>query len=128
VKKYDDASATLLAQQLLDGMTPHTCIAVISTPSVFIQLKKLLVTDRSTPKHLGLLLTGEKLKTELQPQKLALLEWDERFRMFSEFTPYDFEKPQKLDREPCLVTACFPFHDRRYARQKLIFHMTTQLP
>ncbi|EXJ77824.1 hypothetical protein A1O3_08983 [Capronia epimyces CBS 606.96] len=81
VTKYDTASATLLAQQLLNGMTSDTCIAIISTPSVFVQLKKLL----------------RKLEEEKQPARVSLFEWDERFRVFDEFIPYDFEKPEKLD-------------------------------
>jgi len=43
------------------------------------------------------LLIREKLKEGVQPARLSLLEWDERFRIFSEFVPYDFENPEKLD-------------------------------
>lgn len=41
---YTDATATLLAKQLLRGATHETNIAVLSCPSVFIQLKNLTVT------------------------------------------------------------------------------------
>ncbi len=40
---YSDETATLLARQLLDGATDQTRIAVVSAPSVFVQLKNLLV-------------------------------------------------------------------------------------
>jgi len=76
---YDTASAALLAQQLLDGMTTDTRIAIISTPSVFIQLKNLLLEEK------------------IQPAKVSLLEYDERFSVFDEFTHYDFENPERLD-------------------------------
>ncbi|KAI4097169.1 MAG: hypothetical protein LQ348_000023 [Seirophora lacunosa] len=42
---YSDETATLLAQQLLDGATVDTRIAVVSAPSVFVQCKNLLVRN-----------------------------------------------------------------------------------
>jgi len=42
--QYSDETATMLAKQLLDGATDNSWIAVVSAPSVFIQLKKLLVS------------------------------------------------------------------------------------
>ena len=41
--KYSDETARTLAQQLLRGATNRTGIAVVSAPSVFVQLKTLLV-------------------------------------------------------------------------------------
>lgn len=40
---YDDATATALAEQLLRNTTADTSIAVVSCPSVFVQLKNLTV-------------------------------------------------------------------------------------
>ncbi|KAL9615556.1 MAG: hypothetical protein Q9167_000069 [Letrouitia subvulpina] len=40
---YTEETAVLLAKQLLQGAASDTNIAVISAPSVFIQLKNLLV-------------------------------------------------------------------------------------
>jgi hypothetical protein len=40
---YNDATATLLAERLLDGVTHETSIAVVSCPSVFVQMKNLIV-------------------------------------------------------------------------------------
>ncbi|KAL9019046.1 MAG: hypothetical protein Q9185_003697 [Variospora sp. 1 TL-2023] len=40
---YSDETADLLAQQLLDGATVDTRIAIVSAPSVFVQCKNLLV-------------------------------------------------------------------------------------
>ncbi|KAF2835900.1 N-6 adenine-specific DNA methyltransferas-like protein 2 [Patellaria atrata CBS 101060] len=79
---YSDETATALAKQLLDGATNDTSIAVVSAPSVFIQLKNLLSY-------------GE---YDIKP-RLALLEYDERFSVFKEFVPYDFEQPIRLPRE-----------------------------
>jgi len=47
---YSDETATVLARQLLDGATDETCIAVVSAPSAFIQLKNLLVSDMKNKK------------------------------------------------------------------------------
>ena len=51
--QYSDETATTLAKQLLEGVTDESCIAVVSAPSVFIQIKNLLVCPRSK------LFTGE---------------------------------------------------------------------
>ena len=77
--QYSDNTAIALAKQLLDGASDDTCIAVVSAPSVFIQLKNLLAT-------------GE---YKIRPQ-LHLLEFDERFAVFKEFAHYDFEHPTRL--------------------------------
>jgi len=41
---YSDETAKTLAEQLLDGATAETRIAVISAPSVFVAMKNLLVS------------------------------------------------------------------------------------
>jgi len=41
---YTDETATVLAGQLLEGATSETRIAVVSAPSVYIQLRNLLVS------------------------------------------------------------------------------------
>jgi len=41
---YKDETATVLAEQLLDGVTGDSRIAVVSAPSVYIQLRNLLVS------------------------------------------------------------------------------------
>ena len=48
-EQYSDDTATMLAAQLLDGATDGSWIAVVSAPSVFIQIKKLLVSDLVPP-------------------------------------------------------------------------------
>lgn len=40
---YNDATATSFAKRLLDGATHGTSIAVVSCPSVFVQMKNLIV-------------------------------------------------------------------------------------
>ena len=47
--QYSDETAATLAEQLLDGATDETCIAVVSAPSAFIQLKNLVVSAFSEP-------------------------------------------------------------------------------
>jgi 16S rRNA G966 N2-methylase RsmD len=79
---YNDDTATKLAKQLLSGVKHETKIAVISAPSVFLQLKNLIVEQ----------------DTSSQPH-ITLLEFDERFGVFKEFVKYDFEQPIKLPPE-----------------------------
>ncbi|KAF1982019.1 hypothetical protein K402DRAFT_212562 [Aulographum hederae CBS 113979] len=79
---YSDETATTLAEQLLDGATDDSAIAVVSAPSCFIQLKNLLASDRYSIKP-----------------RLLLLEFDERFGVFKEFHFYNFEKPTQLPPE-----------------------------
>ncbi|KAL8928535.1 MAG: hypothetical protein Q9208_001769 [Pyrenodesmia sp. 3 TL-2023] len=77
---YSDETATTLAEQLLDGATAETKIAIVSAPSVFVQLKNLLASQHKTP-------------------KVTLLEFDQRFSVFREFVRYDFQSPIKLPGE-----------------------------
>jgi hypothetical protein len=41
--QYSDETATHLARQLLDGATADMTVVVVSAPSVFVQLKNLVV-------------------------------------------------------------------------------------
>ncbi|GJN71638.1 hypothetical protein PLIIFM63780_006028 [Purpureocillium lilacinum] len=76
---YSDETAGKLAGQLLQDATSETTIGVISTPSAFVALRNAL---RTTPKA--------------ERPRLVLLEYDERFRVFPEFVPYDFHRPLDL--------------------------------
>ncbi|OAQ79089.1 n6-adenine methyltransferase domain-containing protein [Purpureocillium lilacinum] len=75
---YSDETAGKLAGQLLQDATSETTIGVISTPSAFVALRN----QRTTPKA--------------ERPRLVLLEYDERFRVFPEFVPYDFHRPLDL--------------------------------
>ncbi|KAK4187831.1 NADH-ubiquinone oxidoreductase 40 kDa subunit [Podospora australis] len=80
---YSDECASFLARQLLEGATADTTIAVVSAPSVFVQLKNILnAASEDEPKP-----------------KLVLLEHDNRFAVFPEFHFYDFAQPLKLPAE-----------------------------
>ncbi|KAK3065650.1 hypothetical protein LTS18_002575, partial [Coniosporium uncinatum] len=76
---YNDETATTLAEQLLNDATDETAIAVVSAPSCFIQIKNLLASKKFSAKP-----------------TITLLEFDERFAVFKEFVPYDFEHPTQL--------------------------------
>ncbi|EPE26945.1 putative N-6 adenine-specific DNA methyltransferase 2 [Glarea lozoyensis ATCC 20868] len=79
---YSDETATLLAEQLLEGATAETTIAVVSAPSTFIQIKNILNKE------------GKPLS---ERPKVWLLEYDKRFEVFKdEFLFYDFKFPLKL--------------------------------
>ncbi|TGJ78129.1 hypothetical protein E0Z10_g10634 [Xylaria hypoxylon] len=77
---YSDETANLLASQLLDGTSDDSVIVVVSTPSVFVALRKITAATGYT---------GPKPKT-------YLLEHDHRFAVFPEFVFYDFAHPFKL--------------------------------
>jgi len=88
---YTDATATTLANALLHNCTSETRIAVISAPSVFLQLKNLLNSNKTLP--------GSKALKLEEPAQIILLEFDTRFSVFSEFHFYDFKYPTKLPAE-----------------------------
>ena len=79
---YSESTARALAEELLDGATPDTRVALVSAPSVFVQMKNLLLDKDGE--------TGSK-------PRIALLEFDDRFSVFNEFVHYDFEQPLRLD-------------------------------
>ncbi|KAL8812363.1 MAG: hypothetical protein Q9200_001089 [Gallowayella weberi] len=74
---YSDETAILLAEQLLKDSTKDTKVAVVSAPSVFVQIKNRLESASETP-------------------QVTLLEFDQRFSVFEEFVHYDFQSPFKL--------------------------------
>ncbi|KAG8629700.1 hypothetical protein KVT40_001319 [Elsinoe batatas] len=79
---YTESTATTLAEQLLNGATEDTHIAVVSAPSVYVAMRKLLQDQGRYPSR---------------PQ-IKLLEFDERFAVFKDdFARYDFQEPLKLD-------------------------------
>lgn len=76
---YDDATAEAFAEELCEGATEVTNIAIVSAPSVFVKIQEM--------KAAGL------LPAYISPY---LLEYDQRFSVFDRFVPYDFEQPLKL--------------------------------
>ena len=80
---YTDETARTLAEQLLDGATSETCIAIVSAPSVYIALRNI-VNER----------------TGVERPMMKLLEYDRRFEVFgTDFVYYDFEQPLRLPAE-----------------------------
>ena len=79
---YDEPTATLLAQQLLDGATSETAIALVSAPSVYVQVHNLLLGTAADERP-----------------RVALLEYDDRFAACPGFICYDFNAPLKLPAE-----------------------------
>ncbi|KAI9723578.1 MAG: hypothetical protein M1812_000878 [Candelaria pacifica] len=98
---YEDETAKKLARQMIEGATNECHIAVVSAPSVFIQIKNLLVCVpfivlRSLEvivSYSGLL--QSQWHADKRP-KIYLLEFDQRFDVFGEFIKYDFEQPTRL--------------------------------
>ncbi|KAH8798164.1 N(6)-adenine-specific DNA methyltransferase [Hyaloscypha sp. PMI_1271] len=78
---YSDKTAKTLAEEVLRGADGKKSIAVVSAPSVFVQLKNLLAESGND--------ADEK-------PTLYLLEFDRRFEVFSEFVFYDFNDPLSL--------------------------------
>lgn len=80
---YTDETAQILARRLLDGVKEDSAIAVVSAPSVFVQLRNIVHGDT----------------VPIKP-RICLLEYDKRFGVFgSDFIPYDFQKPLNLPPE-----------------------------
>lgn len=80
---YKDETARTLARQLLDGVKGDSAIAVVSAPSVFVQLRNIISEDT----------------VPIKP-RVCLLEYDRRFEIFgSDFVYYDFQKPLSLPPE-----------------------------
>jgi len=108
---YSDETASLLASQLLDGATDETRIAVVSAPSVFIQLKNMVVgyhflyssSSSSSSSSCSCRLSdkgNEQASGQVKCRPhVTLLEYDERFAVFKEFVRYDFEKAIQLPAE-----------------------------
>jgi len=82
--QYSDETAKALAEELLVSAASGTSIAVVSAPSVFVQLKNILAAS-------GI--------SESDKPRLWLLEFDKRFEVFPEFVFYDFKNPTKLPSE-----------------------------
>ena len=77
---YTDETARVLAEQLLDGATEDSAIAVVSAPSVYVQLRNILSERETSPKP-----------------RLCLLEYDKRFEVVgSDFVFYDYQEPLRL--------------------------------
>jgi hypothetical protein len=80
---YTDATAHLIATQLLDGATENSAIAVVSAPSVYVQLRNIL-SER---------------EAYLRP-RICLLEYDKRFEVVGrDFVFYDYQLPLRLPHE-----------------------------
>ncbi|KAK3708139.1 Protein-lysine N-methyltransferase efm5 [Vermiconidia calcicola] len=80
---YTDDTARRLAYQLLEGVNENSAIAVVSAPSVYVQIRNIL-SDRAT---------------ETKPQ-ICLLEYDRRFEVLGkDFVLYDFQHPLSLPAE-----------------------------
>ena len=80
---YTNETAKLLAKQLLHGAGDNSSIAVVSAPSVYIQLRNLLSEQKDTVKP-----------------RLCLLEYDKRFEVLrDDFVFYDFQYPLQLPPE-----------------------------
>ncbi|MCJ1399288.1 hypothetical protein MMC11_002490 [Xylographa trunciseda] len=69
--QYNDDTALTLAKEVLSEATASTCIAVVSAPSAFIQIKNLLASEADTD--------------EAKRPQLCLLEFDERFAVLKGF-------------------------------------------
>jgi hypothetical protein len=63
---YKDETATILAEQLLDGVTEDSKIAVVSAPSVYIQLRNLLVSFTIRNEIRGVRILMSRCRTTVQ--------------------------------------------------------------
>ncbi|ANB15085.1 Aml1p [Sugiyamaella lignohabitans] len=79
---YDDKTANLLADELLDGANESTRIIIVSAPSVYGALSK-------------------RAKETWPTKEIYLLEYDDRFKVLAKdkFHHYDFARPLDLPKE-----------------------------
>lgn len=70
----------------------------MSTPSVFVQIKNLLVRTRIGGMPKGCTNIGQATPEYQVRPEVKLLEYDERFAVFKEYVPYDFAMPTRLPR------------------------------
>lgn len=77
---YTEATARTLASQLLNDAGPCNAVAVLSAPSVYVELRNILAeTEADRRPH------------------LCLLEYDKRFEVLgSDFVHYDYQHPLRL--------------------------------
>ena len=78
---YAEATASVLARELLEDATQHTSIAIVSAPSVYVHVHNLLLDFPN-----------------LRPE-VKLLEYDPRFSACEDFVFYDFNSPLDLPAE-----------------------------
>ena len=79
---YNDETASLLARELLEEATNDTSIAIVSAPSVSVQVHNFLLDSPEGPRP-----------------RVKLLEFDKRFSACEEFVYYDFNSPLQLSSE-----------------------------
>lgn len=89
----------MLAKELLEGTQNDSSIAVVSAPSVFIQLKNLLVCHWGTDDIRSTTNGPSKASKTYENPRVSLLEFDRRFDVFKEFVYYDFQTPLNLPGE-----------------------------
>ncbi len=88
-----------MAEELLSGTDGKKTIAVVSAPSVFVQLRNILVCCFLIMRDLELTVgKADSGKEADEKPKLYLLEFDRRFEVFPEFVFYDFNNPLNLPR------------------------------
>lgn len=97
---YTDECAALLAYELLRDSGPGCRIAVVSAPSVFVQMKNVMVSSKRRRRARLLSDDGSSwvqanLAEEQRPD-VYLFEFDSRFAVFKEFVQYDYNQPIKL--------------------------------
>ncbi|RDA89843.1 hypothetical protein CP533_0417 [Ophiocordyceps camponoti-saundersi (nom. inval.)] len=76
---YSEKTANVLATQLIEGSTNQTRIGLISAPSVYLAIKKMLHSCQ-----------------ESERPQLVLLEHDRRFNICTDFVYYNYQNPEKL--------------------------------
>jgi EEF1A lysine methyltransferase 1 len=80
---YTNETASTLARQLLVNADHHSAIAVVSAPSVYVQLRNMLAEKDAAARP-----------------RLCLLEFDTRFEVVGpDFVHYDYQHPLRLPAE-----------------------------
>lgn len=91
---YTPETATTIASAILNGADEDSAIAIVSAPSVYVALRKLLdQPSTSTPQT-------DATPVNASNPRIYLLEYDTRFAIFGQdFVHYDFQHPLRLPAE-----------------------------
>ena len=91
--QYTDETAQLIARELLSDLDADTGIAILCVPSVFIQLRNLLVSVLLSALQHG---ANDQATGDYGSPRVCLFEFDERFSVLEGFVKYDFNTPLAL--------------------------------
>jgi len=91
---YTPETATTIASAILTGADEKSAIAIVSAPSVYVALRKILDQPSTSASE------TDAIPVSRSKPRVYLLEYDTRFAVFGQdFVHYDFQHPLRLPAE-----------------------------